>query len=109
MKRTIALSLIAVLSVAASAEAASGNARRGRAIAQKYCAMCHAVGRTDASPKEGTIPFRDLHSRYPIDSLDEALGEGLVINHPDMPEITLSVAQIYDFKAYVRSLSKQGR
>lgn len=109
MKKAIALSLIAALAAATSAEAASGSVRRGRAIAQKYCAMCHAVGRTDASPKEGTIPFRDLHSRYPIDSLDEALGEGLVINHPDMPEITLSVAQIYDFKAYIRSLGRQGR
>ena len=104
--KPIALSLIVVLAAAASAEAAPGNVRRGRAIAQKYCSMCHALGKTADSPKEGTIPFRDLHTRYPIDDLDEALGEGLVINHPDMPEITLSVAQIRDFKAYINSLGK---
>lgn len=106
MTNPIALGLILTLVATASAEAASGNIRRGRALAQKYCAMCHALGKTGPSPKEGVIPFRDLHTRYPIDDLDEALGEGLVINHPDMPEITLSVAQIYDFKAYIRSLGK---
>ncbi|MBF9232314.1 c-type cytochrome [Microvirga alba] len=106
MKRTIALSMTLALFAPIAAEAAQGNVRRGRAIAKEYCSMCHAIGKTGASPKDGTIPFRDLHTRYPIDNLDEALGEGLVINHPDMPEITLTVPQIYDFKAFVRSLSK---
>lgn len=68
--------------------------------------MCHSIGKSGAGPREGVIPFRDLHKRYPIDDLDEALGEGLTINHPDMPEITLSVAQIDDFKAFIRSLGK---
>lgn len=106
MMKPIALSLIVAVAAASFAEAAPGNMRRGRAIAQKYCSMCHAIGKTGDSPRAGTIPFRDLQTRYPIDDLDEALGEGLVINHPDMPEITMSVAQIHDFKAYIRSLSK---
>ncbi|MGO4571513.1 c-type cytochrome [Microvirga sp. 2TAF3] len=105
-KSALALGLSLAFLVPTFAEAAQGNVRRGRAIAQKYCSMCHAIGQTDKSPKEGTIPFRDLHTRYPIDNLDESLGEGLVINHPDMPEISLSVAQIFDFKAYLRSLNK---
>ncbi|HZH50338.1 MAG TPA: cytochrome c [Microvirga sp.] len=103
--KAVALSLIFSL-LATSAVEAAGSVRRGRAIAQKYCAMCHSIGKTGPSPKAGTVPFRDLHLRYPIDDLDEALGEGLAINHPDMPEITMSVAQIDDFKAFIRSLNR---
>lgn len=106
MKTTLLLGAVAVLLSVTGAQAAQGNARRGQAIAQKYCALCHAIGKSGDSPKAGVIPFRDLHQRYPIENLDEALGEGLMINHPDMPEITLNVRQIHDFKAYLYGLSK---
>jgi hypothetical protein len=30
--------------------------------------------------------FRTLGKRYPIEALEEALGEGIISGHPDMPE-----------------------
>lgn len=107
MAKALALGLAVILAGTSPVFAnQDGDARQGQAIAEKYCAICHAIGTSGDSPKAKAIAFRDLHNLYPIDNLDEALGEGLVINHPDMPEITLTVAQIFDFKAFLKGLNK---
>ena len=71
---------------------------------QAHCAQCHAIGRTGASPLTIAPPFRELHKRYPVDTLAEALAEGIVTGHPTMPEFQLDIAQINDVIAYLKSL-----
>ena len=63
----------------------SSPAARGEAIAQRHCARCHAIGDAGASPMGLAPPFRDLSKRYPIETLEEALAEGIVVGHPAMP------------------------
>ena len=46
-------------------------------------------------------PFRTLHLRYPIDSLEEALAEGIRTGHRAMPEFALSNHQVQDLIAYL--------
>jgi cytochrome c len=69
--------------------------------------MCHAVGRSGRSPHRQAPPFRTLSQRYPIDSLSEALGEGLFTGHPDMPEFVFSPRDVGAILSYLRSIQQK--
>ena len=86
--------------------ASPGDVVAGHALAQKHCGACHALDKTSKSPKPEAPPFRTLHERYPVEGLEEALAEGMVTLHPDMPEITFAPDDIDDFIAYLKSLEK---
>lgn len=80
-------------------------AEAGRAIVKEKCARCHAVGTDDKSPHEKAPPFRDVVTRYPSENLAEALAEGIVAGHPDMPVVVFEPAEIEGFIAYLDSLA----
>jgi len=73
---------------------------------QVNCARCHAVGLVGESPLPIAPAFRTLHKRYPIDSLQEALAEGIVTGHPSMPEFALDPDQVNAVIAYLKSLER---
>jgi mono/diheme cytochrome c family protein len=87
--------------------AQSSPSARGEAIAHKYCARCHAVGETGASPMGLAPPFRDLSKRYPIENLEEALAEGIVVGHPAMPRFTFTPSEINALLTYISSLKNR--
>ncbi len=80
----------------------------GRAIARENCARCHAIGMDDTSAHEKAPPFRDVVERYPSEDLAEALAEGIVSGHPDMPVFIFQPPQIEGFIAYLDSLYLEG-
>ena len=51
-------------------------------------------------------PFRTLHQRYPVKSIEEALGEGIVTGHPSMPEFSFDSGQVNDFIGFLKSLEQ---
>lgn len=79
-------------------------AAKGLAIVKDKCARCHAIGMDDKSPHEKAPPFRDVVTRYPSENLAEALAEGIVSGHPDMPVFVFEPAEIEGFIAYLDSL-----
>ncbi len=83
---------------------AAPNVQRGVSLARTYCAQCHAIDRVSPSPLTIAPPLRDLHKKYPVETLEESLAEGLVTGHPTMPEFRFEVDQINDFIAYLKSL-----
>jgi cytochrome c len=87
--------------------AQSSPSARGEAIAHKYCARCHAVGETGASPMGLAPPFRDLSKRYPIENLQEALAEGIVVGHPAMPRFTFEPREINALLTYISGLKSR--
>lgn len=87
-------------------EPLSPQARQGFAIVQAHCARCHAVERFGNSPLPAAPPFRSLHERYPVESLEESLAEGIVTGHPDMPEFRFDPGQVGDVIAYLKSLER---
>ena len=103
-----ALSGLAILIVAtpAASEPPSPAAQQGRAIVSAHCARCHAVDRTGESPLKAAPPFRTLHLRYPVESLEESLAEGIITGHPAMPEFRFSPEQVGDIIAYLKSLER---
>ncbi|GLR94040.1 MULTISPECIES: c-type cytochrome [Bradyrhizobium] len=78
--------------------------QRGKAFARANCARCHAIDRVSKSPVEIAPPLRTLHRRYPIDSLGEALAEGIYTGHADMPVFELNPDQIHDLLSYLKTL-----
>lgn len=96
------------LLLAAIGAAAAAEVERGRSLAVGLCGRCHAVAARDASPLPEAPPFRTLGDRYPIESLAEALAEGLVAGHPAMPEVQLEPEAIDDLLAYLGSLGAGG-
>jgi mono/diheme cytochrome c family protein len=85
---------------------AANDLKLGEALLTKSCAPCHAVGRTGESPRKDAPAFRTLGTRYPIDSLEEALGEGIMSGHPDMPEFSFDADQVGAIIAYLQSIQK---
>lgn len=98
---------IAVMGLAllcAPAGAQSPAAQRGLTFVRVNCAQCHAIGRVDESPLTIAPPFRTLHLKYPIESLRRPLSEGIIANHPTMPQFRLEPDQINDVIAYLKTL-----
>ena len=80
--------------------------RKGRTIVQMNCATCHATGRQGDSPMAKAPPFRDLHKRYPVENLQEALGEGIATGHSTMPEFKFEPKQVDEIIDYLKTLER---
>ncbi len=76
----------------------------GKALAQTHCAVCHAIGTDDESPQDGAPAFRNLSARYPLESLEEPLAEGIVTGHENMPEFSFEPDDIDAFLGYLTSI-----
>ncbi|MGD9925460.1 MAG: cytochrome c [Variibacter sp.] len=92
--------------MSAQAQTRSPSEQRGFRLAMTYCARCHSIDRLSESPLSVAPPFRTLHYRYPVETLQEALGEGIVTGHPTMPEFRLASDQITDFIAFLKTLER---
>jgi cytochrome c len=81
----------------------TGNAEKGKVIAQRLCASCHGLS---AAP--GAAASSDILSFPAIARQEKATGEYLagriIIPHPAMPDIALDIAEIRDVIAYIVSL-----
>lgn len=82
----------------------SPDVQRGVTLARTHCVRCHSIDKVSPSPLTIAPPFRDLHKRYKVEHLAEALAEGIVTGHPTMPEFRFAPDQIRDFIAFLNSL-----
>jgi mono/diheme cytochrome c family protein len=98
------LGSLIVLLLSTGATADEAQLRQGQALLTQNCARCHAVGRAGDSARADAPVFRSLASRYPIESLEEALGEGIMTGHPDMPEMSFDAEQVGAIIAYLKSI-----
>ena len=96
------LSLAFLLGPVFAAQAQS--VQRGAEFARANCARCHSIEHSGASPFSPAPPFRKLHEKYPVETLEEALAEGIFTGHLAMPEFELDPGQIGDFIAFLKSL-----
>jgi mono/diheme cytochrome c family protein len=100
----LAAGAVALLSLSIPARAWDRQVEQGRTLARAHCARCHAVGRSGTSPLAAAPPFRDLHTRYPVEELAESLAEGIRTGHPSMPEFRFDPDQAQSLIAYLKSL-----
>jgi cytochrome c len=95
---------IVTLMLITPALAVSPAEQRGKTFALTNCARCHSIDRVTQSPLKIAPPFRTLHLRYPVETLAEALAEGIQTGHPTMPEFRLDPDQIHDLLSYLKTL-----
>ena len=57
----------------------------GRALAERMCSQCHAIGRSGRSPHVDAPPFHELGRRLDLDTFSDRLREALTVDHADMP------------------------
>ena len=103
---SLAIGLVLLNITVSFSQSTASLERRGEAILTSRCAMCHAVGRAGTSPHRVAPPFRTLSQRYPIEALEEALGEGLSSGHPEMPEFVFDPNDVGAIIAYLKSIQE---
>src|SRR5262249_3068336 len=98
------IALAAFLSLVSSPVLAqSPAAQRGLTFVRVHCPQCHAIDKVSDSPLTIAPPFRTLHLKFPIESLRRRLAEGIVADHPTMPQFRLDPDQIADVMAYLQT------
>jgi hypothetical protein len=76
---------------------------RGLRFARLHGSQYHAIDKISDSPLTIAPPFRTLHLKFPIESLRRRLAEGIVADHPTMPQFRLDLDQIADVIAYLQT------
>jgi mono/diheme cytochrome c family protein len=104
------LASVALAALAACATPEAGEtpqpALDGREIAATHCSSCHAIGVSGDSPAPEAPPFRTLSRNYRVDTLEEALAEGISVGHPAMPQIQLTPEDVDALVAYLQSIQE---
>ena len=90
-----------------TAETGVSTIERGKNIIERRCSQCHAIGIDDASRHPAAIAFRELSARYPVELLREALAEGILTGHPDMPVFGFYPNEIDQMIAYIESIQNK--
>ncbi len=103
-KLTIAFALLGISVWLAEAKEPSELEQRGRALAERMCSDCHAIGPRGQSPHAGAPAFRAIDRRVDLDSFMDRLREGLMVGHPDMPTFRFSREDARAFVLYLRSI-----
>ncbi len=93
-----------VMSLGSGAKAASDPATQGYNLLRANCARCHAIDQASLSPEAKAPPFRDVVKRYEPEALEEALAEGIVTGHEQMPEFAFEPEQVSAIVAYLGTL-----
>ena len=106
MRASLLLGFLLPLFVAVPAVAADALVDEGQAIVKANCSRCHATGLTGESPNPKSPPFRTLSKKYPVQNLEEALAEGIIVGHENeqMPPFEFSPSQVEAIVAYLSSV-----
>ena len=106
LARTILVAAVA-LAAAMQPATAAADLKRGETLLARHCGSCHAVGKTGESSDKTAPALRTLSSRYPVEALEEALGEGFMSGHPDIPEFKFDADDVGAIIAYLKSIQKR--
>ena len=79
-------------------------APRGFDLLRSNCARCHAIDADSSSPNVKAPPFREVVKKYDPDALEEALAEGIITGHNNMPEFEFDPDDVTAIIAYLDTL-----
>ncbi len=80
---------------------------KGKKLATKLCSRCHNIEKTGKSTVYLAPPFRTFASKWPLQDLEEALAEGIVVGHSIMPEFELETDDITALLDFMGDLAKK--
>ena len=104
--RTIQAAALALAAAIPPATAAA-DLKLGETLLARHCGSCHAIGKSGDNPQKDAPALRTLSSRYPVEALEEALGEGFMSGHPEMPEFKFDADDVGAIIAYLKSIQKR--
>lgn len=110
MARISVIAIAMLLMQASSGIAtAGGDPEAGQEMAERLCAGCHAIGASDESNHPAAPPLRTFADRWPLEHLEEAFAEGIVVGHHEipMPEFVFEPGEIADLIAYLEVVGRQ--
>jgi mono/diheme cytochrome c family protein len=88
---------------AGSARAETGDPVRGRALAQEWCARCHAIAREQERPGETDVPPFTRIAADPRWTREELM-HMITVPHINMPPPVLTRSEAEHVAAYILSL-----
>ncbi len=107
MKPLAPIAAVLSLPLLAAAAQAQDPVHHGRALAKKFCAECHAIGKTGKSPHADAPPFRRLGQLIDLDNFPKrVMIHGLSSNHPDMPQFDMSTRDAVALRNYLRTIQE---
>ena len=93
-----------VLSLGPGGKTSADPATLGFDLLRANCVRCHAIDKTSLSPNPKAPPFRDVVKKYDPVALEEALAEGIMTGHNDMPEFSFETDEITSIIAFLDTL-----
>lgn len=81
---------------------------QGEAMVENLCADCHAIAGEDASAHPDAPALRDLSKRLDLEDLRVPLMQGIVVDHPDMPEWAFEPHHVDALLYYLEHLQSDG-
>ena len=78
--------------------------RDGKALAERNCSACHAIGTSLESPNVKAPAFREIRKRHTMISLRGPITRAIAAPHEEMPNFAISDQQIDTIIAYINSL-----
>jgi len=102
--RGLAAAFLALAAAAPPLAAQAGDAPRGRALAERWCAKCHAIAPGRQGPEPGIPSF--MRMAADPENTRSALRQFITMPHFEMPPQSLTTAEIDDVIAYILSLRR---
>jgi mono/diheme cytochrome c family protein len=106
MRKTAAAAIsigVLLATAPAYAQTAQIDQERGRDLATRFCATCHDIGSGAATMPRPEIPSFAVIARRPNNTAERIAG-AIIIPHPAMPEVQLTMGEIRSLVAYILSL-----
>jgi mono/diheme cytochrome c family protein len=97
----------AILCCLAPISAHAQNVAAGHAIAEKHCARCHAVAEGLKSKHALAPTFPVIANRYSVWGLQEALAEGIIVGHDEMPKYVFTPEQITNLLSFMDTFTRE--
>ena len=101
--RAVTIPIVMLLSIATCGLAAAQDARRGQALAERWCANCHVVNQAATTGRADGLPtFPALAARKDVTAA--TLKGAMTATHSRMPDLQLGARDQEDLVAYIISL-----
>ena len=108
LRNTLAILGLCMVSgiVPTVAQTVPGDAKRGQELSQRVCSGCHSVSPSSTATVNADVPTFAAIARRP-DTTAERLAGRIIVPHPPMPNVQLTVAEMRDIIAYILSLQQR--
>jgi len=106
MRTLPCLSLMIALGFAAApagAQTVPGDVRHGRDLSERFCVNCHSVKSEPAATVSSDVLSFPSIAKQPGTTAERLAGR-IIIPHPAMPGVQLTVRELRDIIAYIMSL-----